>query len=174
MTQSRSKKVTVCAALVAVGLIIGYIESFIILPVNVPGIRIGLANIVSIIALYLFGPGYSAAVLILRVILASMLFGSPVSFSYSIAGALCAFAAMVTLKRFGFSVYGVSVGGGAAHNIAQLAVAYFFVGSAYVFTYMPALVLAGIIAGLITGALSDVIGKRLVRLSYDSERNDKR
>ena len=80
MMQSRSKQITVCALLAAIGLILGYIESFIVIPVRIPGIRIGLANLVTVTLLFLMGPSYAFIVLILRVMMSALLFGSGISF----------------------------------------------------------------------------------------------
>ena len=129
MTRSLSKTVTCCALFAAIGLILGYIESFIVIPIRVPGIRIGLANIITVITLYLFGPYVTAAVLFARVILSGMLFGSGLSFIYSITGAVLAYFCMLVFKKFGFSIYGVSISGAVIHNIAQTVVAFFAVGS---------------------------------------------
>ncbi len=164
MTRSPGKHIALCALFTALGLILGYMESFIVLPIRVPGIRIGLSNIITVITLFLYGPYVTAAVLFSRVILSALLFGSGSSFIYSICGALTSFAVMLVFKHFDFSVYGVSVSGAAAHNIAQTVVAYIFVGSSYVFTYIFALIPAGICAGLIVGMLSKVIIARLRRI----------
>lgn len=161
MMRSRSNKITGAAVLTAVGLILGYLETFIVLPVGVPGIRIGLANITTLIALYLAGPLYGACVAAVRVALSAVLFGSPVSFIYSISGAILAFAGMCFLKKLDFSIYGVSVIGAVLHNLAQIIVAYFMVGSGYMFFYTPVLVLAGVAAGIIVGYISNVLLKRM-------------
>lgn len=164
MTRSPGKLIAVSALFTALGLILGYLETFIVLPIRVPGIRIGLSNIITVITLFLFGPYVTAAVLFSRVILSALLFGSGMSFIYSICGALAAFGIMVLFKRFGFSVYGVSVAGAVMHNMAQTVVAFFFVGSAYVFSYIFALIPAGICAGLIVGSLANIMIARLNRV----------
>ena len=158
---SRSKKITICAAFTAVGLVLGYIESFIVFPIRVPGVRIGLANIVTVMCLYTLGASYSAIVLLIRIVLSAILFGSPVSFAYSAAGASAALLGMILLKRSGFSIYGVSFFGAVIHNVAQTAVAYFMVTSVYIFTYLPVLIIAGAFAGLITGFIANILIKRL-------------
>ena len=165
MTRSPGKLIAVSAAFTALGLILGYLESFIVLPIRVPGIRIGLSNIITVITLFLYGPFVTAAVLFSRVILSALLFGSGVSFIYSICGSLTAFIVMLVFKRFDFSIYGVSVSGAVAHNIAQIVVAYVFVGSSYVFTYIFALIPTGICAGLIVGMLANIIVARIRRIA---------
>ena len=163
---SRSRKITGAAALTAAGLMIGYIESFIVLPVHVPGVRIGLANITTIIALYLGGPVYAAVVAAARVVLSSVLFGSPVSFIYSICGAFLALVGMCVLKRLDFSVYGTSVFGAVLHNMAQILVAMVMIGSTYMLMYIPVLVLAGTGAGLIVGYLSNILISRIKTVTH--------
>ncbi|MCR5673335.1 MAG: Gx transporter family protein [Lachnospiraceae bacterium] len=161
MMRSRSRMTAVSAVFSALGIILGYIETFIVIPVRIPGIRIGLANIVSILGLYLFGPVWAALILFVRVMLSGMLFGTPVSFVYSIFGALVSLTVMIVAKCLKFSVYGVSVLGAVSHNIAQIVVAMFLMNSRYVITYIPALVIAGVVTGILIGALSYMILKRL-------------
>ncbi len=152
---------------------LGYIESFIVIPIRVPGLRIGLANIITVLGIYLLNPAEAAAVLFIRVALSALLFGSPVSFIYSITGAVFAFAGMLFLSKRGFSVYGVSVFGAAVHNIAQIAAACVLVGSVYVVYYLPALIIAGVIAGLLIGFLSDVLIRKLGRFFRSTESEGK-
>lgn len=159
--QSRSRMISICAVLTAAGLILGYIESFLVIPVRIPGIRIGIANISTLVCLYLCGPGYAAAVLTGRILLSAMLFGSPVSLMYSLTGGVFAMIAMTLFRRFGFSIYGVSVTGAAFHNTGQIFAAFFLMDNHYVFYYLPALTLAGVVTGLVTGAVSAVIVKRI-------------
>lgn len=162
--QSPSRKITTAAAFVAVGLIMGYIESFIVLPVGIPGFRIGIANIAVVLAMYLLGPVYGGCILLIRVILAAMLFGSGASFLYSLCGGVLSYAVMVVLSRHGFSVYGVSAAGAVVHNIAQTLVAYVLIGSVYVMTYIPVLMIIGVFAGLLVGFISNILYKRLRRI----------
>ncbi len=163
--RSRSKLIGICAIMTAVGLIIGYLESFLVIPISVPGIRLGLANTVTLICLYLCGPVYAAIVLALRIILSSLLFSGPVAFIYSLCGALLSYIGMLVLKRFDFSVYGVSAGGAVLHNAGQIAAAYVLIGNVYVFDYLPVLAIAGVTAGLVTGMVSDIIIKRIRRIT---------
>ena len=160
MMRSRTEKITCVSVLTAAGLILSYIESFIVIPVSVPGIRIGLANISTLLALYMCGPVYALCVTVIRVILASVLFQTPVSFIYGIAGGGLALFGMLISRRTGFSVYGVSVTGAVLHNFAQTVVAALFVGNIYVFTVFPVLAASGVAAGLLTGlAASALLGR---------------
>lgn len=161
MMQSRSSRICICALFCAVGIILGYIESFIVLPVRIPGIRIGLANMVTLTLLYLMGPFHALIVLLLRVIMSAILFGSGISFVYSLCGALISYAGMLLLKKGGFSMPGVSAAGAVLHNAGQILAAYVLIGNVYVFSYLPILTLAGVIFGLFTGLLAAVVTVRL-------------
>jgi heptaprenyl diphosphate synthase len=169
MRSPNSNRITRLAALTAVGMILGYLESFIVIPIAVPGIRLGLSNIITLITLYLEGPLAAFAVTGSRVLLSALLFGSPVSFLYSISGAVLALAGMYLMRSAGFSIYGVSVSGAVLHNMAQLIVACFLVGSGYVFVYIPVLLFAGTLAGLVVGFLANILIQRLKRFFNESE-----
>lgn len=162
MTHSPVKKICYVAMFVCIGILAGYLESFIVLPVSVPGIKIGLSNIVTIIALYLLGPLYAFFICVCRVLLSSILFGSGISSLYSITGALISFIGMFLLFRCDkISVYGVSIAGGALHNASQLAVALIIVKVPYLYYYFPILIISGILAGFLIGFLSKMIIDRL-------------
>ena len=167
---SRSKNITVCAVMTAVGLILGYIETFIVIPVSIPGIRIGLANISTLMTLYLCGPIYALSVHILRIFMASVLFGSGATLIYSMFGGICAFTAMAVLKKLDFGIYGVSAGGAVLHNVGQTAVAAFIMGNISVFAYMSVLAIAGCVFGVVTGAVSNILISRLKHIiNFESE-----
>ena len=164
--QSQSNRITAAAALIAVGLILGYIESFIVWPINIPGLRIGIANIPVVLAMYLLGPVIGFGIMIGRVVLAFSLFGGGVSFLYSICGAVISYAVMVIVSKTGFSMYGVSICGAVSHNITQALVAAFLIGNAYVLSYIPVLMLIGAFAGLLVGYVSDIMYRRLRKNSF--------
>ena len=164
MMRSRNETIAFAAVFTALGLILGYIDQMIPLPVHVPGVKIGIANIVTVVTLILKGPVFATFVLFVRVLLSSVLFGSPVSFIYSISGAVVSLSGMWLLNRFGFSVYGISVAGAVLHNAAQITVALIMVGSGYMLYYLPVLTISGVIAGLAVGFLSKMLISRLNRL----------
>ena len=149
----------------ACGLILGYLESFIVLPVGVPGIRIGLANIATLLTLYICNPVYAAIVQFMRITLSAVLFANSMSFAYSLCGAVLSFLAMIILKRFGFSIYGVSAGGAVCHNLGQIVVAAFLAGSYHILYYLPILAISGTIFGLITGGVTGIVKGRLINLT---------
>ena len=159
---SSTRKLTTCALLSALALIFSYIEFLLPLSLGVPGIKIGLANIVVVLALYSLGAGYALAVNLIRIALSALLFGNLFSAVYALCGALFSLAVMQLLKKPDiFSLTGVSMAGGAAHNIAQLAAAAVIAGSAKVFIYLPVLVLAGAAAGIFNGAVCTLVLRKI-------------
>ena len=113
-----------CGLLTALAVLMGYVESLIPLPIPVPGVKIGLANIVITVALYRFSAKEAAAVSFGRAVILAALFGSAISFVYSLGGLVCALCCMILLKKTGrFTAFGVSAAGGAAHMAGQMAAA---------------------------------------------------
>lgn len=167
--RSRSRNISICAVLASVGIIVSYIETFIVIPVRVPGLRLGLANIATVIGLYLLGPFYALMISMIRVILSAILFGSATSFIYSISGAMISLIAMTVIKHYSFSIFSVSATGAVFHNIAQIIAACFLVSNSYVLMYLPPLMLAGVISGLLIGYLSDILTGRLKNFNMFSE-----
>lgn len=156
--QSRNKRITYAALLIALGIIFGYIEFLFPLPVGIPGVKLGLSNVITVVCLYLFDPIMALGVLIIRVVLSGMLFGNFFGILYSLAGALVSWFAMTSLKKFDvFSVIGVSVAGGVSHNIGQLIVACLVVSQLKIMFYLPVLLVSGVICGFIVGIVSRII-----------------
>ena len=156
------KKMTALAITVSIALILSFIESRIPAFVAIPGIKVGLANIAVIFTLYKLGAKEAALVSVLRVILVSLLFGSPVSFIYSLTGAILSFAVMILLKRFtSLATVTVSVSGGVMHNIGQIIAASFMLSTNVVLYYLPFLLLSGTLAGIVIGVASALIVKRV-------------
>ena len=161
-TSNKTKKLTTCALLAALALIFSYIEFRLPLSLGVPGIKIGLANIVVVLALYYLGSGYALAINLVRIALAALLFGNGFSALYALCGGLFSLAVMVLLKKTDvFSLTGVSMAGGAMHNLAQLAFASLVVRTSGVFVYLPVLILAGMAAGIFNGAVSSLILRKI-------------
>lgn len=160
-----TKRITMTALLAALALIFSYIE--VILPFNtgIPGVKLGIANLVIIVALYYLGTGYAFSVNLIRVLIAGLLFNGLFGALYSLAGALLSFAVMTLLKRTGlFSVTGVSIAGGVSHNLGQLFVAAFLISNLKIFAYFPVLIFSGIISGAFIGIVSYLILKRLPKI----------
>lgn len=157
-----TKKITISALMAALALIFSYIE--VIIPFNpgIPGIKLGIANLVIIVALYYLGAKYAFTVNLIRVLIAGFLFTGFFGAAYSLAGALLSFAVMIFLKRTKlFSVVGISMAGGVAHNLGQLLVAAFLIANTKIFLYFPVLIFSGMISGTAIGVLSYLILKRL-------------
>ena len=159
-----SARIAACGVLTALALIFSYIEFLVPLPIAIPGIKLGLANIVVLVCLYTLGDRYAFLINCTRIVLAALLFGSVFSALYALAGGLVSFAVMALLKRAdAFSVCGVSMAGGVFHNLAQLTVAGFLVESAQVFYYFPVLLLSGMATGIGIGILATLILRSIGR-----------
>ena len=150
------------ALFAALALIFSYIEVLIPFNPGIPGIKLGIANLVIIIALYYLGPRYALTVNFVRILIAGLLFNGLFGALYSLAGALLSLFVMLVLKKTGiFSVTGVSMAGGVAHNLEQLLVAAFLVSNIKVFIYFPVLLFSGMICGTAIGCLSYLILRKL-------------
>ncbi len=149
----RTKKLALCALLTALALGLSFMERFIPLPIPLPGIKLGLANVVTLIALYLLGGKPAFGILVARCLLGS-LFGGLTGLAFSLAGGLLSLGVMtLATKAKGLSVYGISVLGAATHNIAQILVAMGLMASPFVGAYLPWLLLVSIVTGLVTGGV---------------------
>ena len=158
----KTKKLTVMALTTAVAMILSFVESQIPAFVAVPGVKVGLANIAVVFALYRLGWKEAAAISLVRVVMVSMLFGSIASLFYSVAGAVLSLAGMGLLKKTGrFTEIMVSVTGGILHNIGQIAMACLILETAALRYYLPFLLVSGIIAGVVVGLVSAVLVQRV-------------
>ena len=157
-----TRKIARMGLLTALALILSYVESLIPAFVAVPGVKMGLANIVVVFALYTLGPGEAAIVSIIRVLLSSLLFGSILSLSYSAAGAVISLLSMIIpMKTKIFGVTSVSVTGGVFHNLGQILVACLVLETDVLLYYLPVLILSGTITGAVIGIASSIVIKRL-------------
>lgn len=155
MNKSKAKEVALWGVLIALGLVFGYVEHLVPLPVGVYGIKLGLSNLVVLVALYALGTHAALYINLSRIFLSALLFGNTVSLAYSLAGGIAATVIMIAAKKFWrFGTVGVSVLGGVTHNIAQLAVAIFMVDSLKIAFYLPVLLAAGALTGFIIGTCS--------------------
>lgn len=150
-----AKKIAYAGMLIALAMIFSYVESFLVLPLAIPGVKLGLANLVVLTGLYYMKPGEVLGISVARIVLVSFLFGNMASLIYSLAGGLLSFAVMVLLKKTNaFSTIGVSVTGAVSHNLAQVLVAALVVNNVKMFYYLPILMLCGIVTGIIVGVVS--------------------
>ena len=160
-----TRKLTLLSLSVALSLILSFVESQIPPLAAIPGIKLGLSNVVTVFLLYSVGWREAGAVSFIRVALSSLLFGTPVSFIYSLSGALLSFAVMLLLKKTKlFSIVGVSVCGGVMHNAGQIIVAAVIMETEQIIYYLPILAISGTIAGILVGILGGILTKRLEKV----------
>lgn len=153
LTRAQARRWARVGVLAALALVLGYVETFIPLPVPVPGIKLGLGNIAVLAALVLLDVPAAACVAAVKVLAAGFLFGNPLMMLYSAGGTALAFAAMAALSRVrGLSLVLVAVAGAILHNVGQLAVAAAILGTPLVWYSAPVLVLAACATGGVTGA----------------------
>ena len=156
----KTRKITVLAMAIALAMILSYVESLIPSP-GIPGVKMGLANIVVVFCLYRLGWKEAAGVSLLRVFLVSLLFGHAASLMYSAAGAVLSLLGMIGLKatdRLGCIT--VSVIGGVLHNVGQILIAWALMGPNVVY-YLPVLIVSGTVTGVLIGVLAGLIVKRI-------------
>lgn len=150
--------------LIALAFVLSFIETLIPISLGIPGVKLGLANLVTIVGLYTVGIGGTVVVSLIRIVLVSFTFGNTFAMFYSLGGWILSILLMVFIKRKDWlGPVGISVIGGVGHNIGQICVAAFVVKQVWVFTYLPALLLAGTIAGTIIGLVGGMIVERLPR-----------
>ena len=157
------KKVAFLGLCTALALLLAYVESL-IPPIfaAVPGIKMGLPNIVILYVLYSLDVRYAATVSLVRLCISSMLFGNAMAFAYSLAGAVLSLAVMWALKKTNLlSGTGVSVAGGICHNIGQVLVAMVLLDTPQIAYYMLVLSVTGIIAGIFVGICGGILVKRV-------------
>lgn len=158
------QRITRIALLTALSLILFILEGFLPLPLPVPGAKLGLAAIVTLIALYLLPARDAALMLTLRITLASAFGGGLAPMIYSLAGGAASFAAMVLLKRYTqLSIVGISAAGGFLHNMAQLLVAAAVLETTALFVYAPVLGIVGIFTGILIGITARGILQKISR-----------
>lgn len=151
----------------ALALIFSYVETLIPINLGIPGVKLGLANLIIVIALYKLRMPEVYLLSVVRVLLSGFLFGNYFSIIYSLAGGLLSLTVMAMLKRRGsFSVMGISVAGGVCHNIGQMIVAMLVVETFSVSYYFPVLLIAGVVTGLLIGMISNEMLKRLVNVHF--------
>ena len=153
-----TKRIAYCAMLTALAMIFGYVEALIPFSFGVPGIKLGLANLVIVVALYMLSANQVFFIQLARIVLVSFLFGNMSMMLYSLAGGILSFFVMCLLKRKkDFSIIGVSIAGGVSHNIGQLIVASLVVQNIWLAYYLPVLMIAGLVTGFLIGVLAHKI-----------------
>lgn len=162
---NKTQRLARAALLTALALGLSWMERFIPLQllVPLPGIKLGLANLVTLFALYFLGGRMALAILCVRCLLGSLFGGGVTAFCFSITGGLLALAVMALARRLPvLSVYGVSILGAAAHHVGQILVAVALLRSGYVVAYLPFLLLVAIATGFLTGAISSALFRAML------------
>lgn len=160
--KNTSHNVALAAMLAALALIFSYIEAILPLSAGIPGVKLGIANLVVIVALYVLGFKYAMIVNVLRILVAGLLFNGAFGAMYAMAGGVLSLTVMYLLKKTNlFSTVGISMAGGVAHNLGQLLVAALIVSTMKLFYYFPVLLFSGMISGILIGIVAALTLKRL-------------
>ncbi len=170
MRNRRVKVVALYGLLIALALILSYLEAQIPAFVAVPGMKLGLTNLVVIVALYLLGGKSAMAINILRILLVGLLFGNGMSLLYSLGGGILSGVLMILLKRTGkLSTVTVSVVGGISHNVGQILVAMALMQTAAVAWYLVILWFTGLVSGAVIGLVGGILVRRLQKLNLEGK-----
>ena len=146
----------------ALALIFSYVETLIPINFGIPGVKLGLANLITLIALYKMSTKEAYLISIVRVVLSGFIFGNLFAILYSLAGGLLSLTMMTVFRKSDkFSIYGVSMAGGVFHNVGQLIMAMLVVESVTIAGYLPVLLVSGLITGLVIGIVSGETLKRI-------------
>ncbi len=157
-----TKKVAFIGLAIALAMILSYLESQIPALVAIPGIKVGLPNLILVFLLYKVGWKETVAVSIVRIFLVSLLFGNLQSMIFSFAGAFLSLTGMILLKKTNwFACVTVSIVGGILHNVGQIIAACFWTATAQIVFYLPVLLVTGTIAGFVIGLIAGMLVKRL-------------
>ncbi len=163
--RKNTQKIALRGLLVAVAMVLSWVETQIPAFFAVPGIKLGLTNLVVLAALYCLSERDAVLINLLRILLVGITFGNMFSLLYSIAGGLLSGLTMILMKRFGkFDITAVSVAGGIMHNVGQILVATVVLETKSLLYYLPVLWISGIVAGLVIGLLSKEVVRRLPSL----------
>ena len=153
---------SISAALIAVAMVFSYIENLIPLPVPIPGIKLGFANIVIIIALYVIGPKSAIVINLARILLTGLMFSGVSAMFYALAGGILSVIVMIILKQIKvFSIFGVSVGGASAHILGQILLASVVIQNSSILMLLPFLLISAVISGIIVGFISYMLQKNI-------------
>ncbi|MDR1816347.1 MAG: Gx transporter family protein [Clostridiales Family XIII bacterium] len=165
MRSRRAHRLAFYALMLALAMIFSYLETLIPVPFFVPGMKLGLANVVTMVVLYKIGAREAAVISLARICLSALLFSGAFGLIYSLAGGALSLAVMILLKRSGrFGMTGVSVAGGVCHNFAQIGVAALLLETGALLSYLPVLVVSGAVTGWLIGMLGGLLLSKLARL----------
>ena len=161
------RKLVVIAIFASLAVVLGIMESLIPFAVTIPGAKLGLGNILVLTCLFFFGGRDALWLIVIKTLLTAFILGSFSTLLFSMMGALGSFLVMFVLLRYGrgeFSLMGISVAGGVAHNLGQLSVASFILGTTKIYSYLPFLMISGIVTGVFVGLASRYLITSLMRL----------
>lgn len=161
-----NKRVVRSGFYLAVALILGYLESLIPLNMGIPGIKLGIANIILLCCMYTDGFAMTAMIALLKTLVLGLLFGNAIAFAMSVCGGTLSVIIMFILKKCSVGIPSASAVSAVAHNIGQLSAAALIMSSTTVFYYLPILTVSGIITGLITGVSAKYILKRADKINF--------
>nr|WP_297767660.1 Gx transporter family protein [uncultured Butyrivibrio sp.] len=161
----RTKKITTIGILIALALILSYVESQIPAFVAIPGMKLGLTNIVVLTTLYILDVKSAMLINVIRIIIVAILFGSAMSFAFSFVGGMLSTIVMILLKKSGrMKIIGVSAAGGITHNVGQILTAMVLLGTKAIAWYLPVLWISGIFSGVVIGIIGGLVTARLGKL----------
>lgn len=163
-----SKKIAFMGIFSSLALVAGYLERLIPVTIPVPGIKLGLANVIVLLTIYYMGTKEAFGVMMIKIVVTALLFSGLSGFFYSLSGGLLSFGVMLIGKKSGvFSVIGVSILGGVFHNIGQITLAALIVSNAGLLYYCPVLIIAGIVTGGITGLIAHYVLESIHKIPFN-------
>ncbi|MCM1260444.1 MAG: Gx transporter family protein [Prevotella sp.] len=158
--KKETKRFAILSIMIGLSLVLSYVDSLIPIVVTIPGIKLGLANIATIYVLYRLGIKEAIIASILRVFLSALLFGTVVTLSYSLVGAILSLLTMILLKKYtSFHAITISIVGAVMHNMGQIGVAILIMSTKEIIYYLPILVITGVISGIGVGLLAILVLK---------------
>lgn len=164
--KDRTKRISLLALFISFAMILGYIESLIPIAIGIPGVKIGLPNLVIVIVLYQLTELDGWIVDFFRIIIVGLLFGNLFSICFSMVGGILSYLIMCILHRFKCHILTSSIAGGITHNIGQFVVALFLIKNNLLWYYYPWLMLTGLAAGVCNGILAGSIYRQTKRILH--------
>ena len=161
----KSKRIAVFALCIALAFTLSFLETLIPINIGVPGVKIGLANLVVVAALYLLDKKEAFAISMIRILISGLVFTGAFSLLYSFTGGIISFLVMLlAMKSKKISILGVSILGAVVHNLGQIIVAAIVMETARIVYYLPVLLISGAAAGIVVGIISKIIVERLIKI----------
>lgn len=162
--KSFSRDVALTGLLAAFSIILSYIEYLLPINIAIPGIKPGIANVAIVVALYILDYKKAIIIDVIKLIVIGILFGNAFSIMFSVAGALLSLLVMIVAKKIKiFTILAVSVCGGVFHNVGQLIIAIFIMKSTIIVSYLPFLIIGGVLAGIIVGIISAAVTRIMMK-----------